>query len=180
MRTLRRILTTTASLGVAFSLTACSAAPNPGTAVESLGVTYTESDITVATDELGGVLGQRLARQDVVSIVAASQPYIDLADQMGVGRNSVETEEMLSQLLLQTGVESEDLSPTTMDVLTAIVVVDVISPEFANPEVVALLGELMASPNTIVNPRYGQFDPEMGLVPTGPLADVIDLNPSGM
>lgn len=176
MKTVKRILAGGMIVGLAVSLGACSSAPNPGTAVESLGVTYTESDITVATDELGEVLGQALPRQNVVSVVAAAQPYFQVAELTGVSPESPEVQQLLEGILAETGTEAEGLNRATLDAVTVLLVSQVMAPQLEDPEVPEMLDSLMSPPNTVINPRYGSFDPEQGVIPAGVLADVVSMN----
>ncbi len=175
MKTVKRILSTGAILGLAVSLGACSSASNPGTAVESLGVTYTESDITVATDQLSDVLGQALSRQDVVFLLAAAQPYFEVASELGIDRDSAEVTQMLAMLVAETGGELESLDQSTLDALATIVVAQTMTTVPVDESAVDTLETLAQAPATVVNPRYGEYDLEQGFVPTGVLADVVEL-----
>lgn len=177
MRIRTRILAVSAIAGIALGMTACSAAPNPGTAVESLGVTYTENDVTVAADELGQVLGQQLSRENVVSVLAIAQPYLQLGEQAGISADAPEIAGMRDEILAETGTDPASLHQTTNDVLSTMLVSQMLSMQVESAQLLGELTELASPPNTIVNPRYGQFSPEAGLTPPGPLADVVQIEP---
>lgn len=174
MKSQKRILAVGAALAIATTLGACSGGTNPGTAVESLGVRYTETDVTQAADQLTQVLGQNVQRDNVVAVLAVSQAYFKVGEELGMTAQSEEVSSMVEQVLVETGTDPETLSQASSDMLSALVLAQMISPAIQeSPEVGAQLEEMMLPPNTVINPRYAQFDPERGLVPAAPFGDVI-------
>ncbi len=175
MKVNRRVLAVCVGVAAALSLGACSSGgANPGTAVESLGVRYTENDLTVATDELTSVMGQQLDRTSVVSFLALAQPYMAMADQVGVSLDDDQFTQPIDQLLETSGASRDGLSQATMDVLNAILLSQVVGASVqADPELNQDFAELIAQ--THVNPRYMSLSMEAGAVPAGPLADVVPL-----
>ena len=179
MNIAKRVLGASAIVGMVVSLGACSSPSSPGTAVESLGVRYTESDVTVATDELGDLFGQPMSRLTIVQVLAMTQPFIDIAQMVGIDRDSPEIEQLVAGYVEEFGKSPSELSAVTLDAITAEVISMEVAPVLSSPGVDELLVAAMSAPNTVINPRYGEFTAEESFVPAGPLADVVPLSTPG-
>lgn len=180
MKLKRRILAAGAAITVAATLGACSGGANPGTAVESLGVRYTEADVTVAADQMEQVLGQEVQRNNVVGLLSVAQPYFSVAEQAGISLESPEVAGTVDEVLEYAGTDPASLTRASRDMLNALVLAQILGPLLQEePEAVIELESLMAEPNTTINPRYAQFELEVGIVPSGPFGDVVNSSQPG-
>lgn len=159
----KRALAGISMLAVAFSVGAC--ASGPGTAVESLGVRYTERDVTVAADELAPVLQMsgQTGRQIVVNLLAQAQPVIQTAEEVGLaGPDDVD---MAAEQIL--GRNADELGRATRDILLTSLYAGQVGP-VVNPDA-------LFPPETIINPRYGELSPATGQLDVPTLGDVVTM-----
>lgn len=176
MKAPKRFLAAAAAVAFGLTLGACSSPADPGTAVESLGVRYTEADVTEVTEDMGVLVGQGLSRDDAVLMLAVTQPYLSVGKELGITAESAEVAQMVEETLSAAGTTAADISPQSVEVLVGLLVGQMIGPAAqADPELGASLDALLMPPNTVVNPRYFSISPENGITPAGPLADVIEL-----
>lgn len=168
-----RLLAVFASVGMLAGLGACTTG---GTAVQSLGVTYTESDVTVVADELAEIVGETsFSRQDAVGMLTQVQPLFAVGEAQGMDLS----EESLSQSAqffldnIGSDVDVETLSAATEQVLASVGVSSALAPVFqSNQQIVQEIMALMSPPNTTVNPRYLSVTPD-GIQAPSLLGDVV-------
>lgn len=159
LRRSKRTLVSASLLVAALSVGAC--ASGPGTAVESMGVRYSERDVTVAVDELAPAMQGQGDRQTVVNMLVQAQPIIQTAQAAGLVSEG--DEEFAAQEIL--GISADDLGRATRDILLTAVYAGQVGP--------AVNVDDMLPPETVVNPRYGSFNPETGQLQVLPLGDVV-------
>lgn len=174
-----RILAVLGSLGLAAGLGACTTG---GDAVESMGVSYSENDVTVAVRDLNDLLGAgSVTRQDTVAFLAQVQPLITVAEENGL---IDPTEEYLNQaaqeILVQISPEGDvtTMSPAARDILAAQAVNGVLSQAVAeNPDLSTEIFQRLQQPSTMINPRYLSVT-EQGMTAPTLLGDVVDTTSS--
>lgn len=167
----RKIVVGLAALSLTSLLGAC-AADNPGAAVQSLGVTYSEADVTVVADQLSKLVGQQMPRNTVVQTLAQTEPILALADAVGMGITE-EQFDSIGQMYVGQGstIDPEDLSAPTKRVLAASAVSQSLGQIVsAQPQLYSQLMAMEQPPQTVVNPRYFAIGSD-GLVPAGLLGD---------
>lgn len=163
--TRRRIGAGIAVLGVALALSGCT--PGPNVAVQSMGVSYTEQEIDEAMPELQELFGgqQQITRDVVISTIVMLQPMFNAFEESGLATQE-QGVALAGQSLAQAGINIEDYSPITQQIL-AFGQLQAAQQMLAqqDPTAIETITENMTSPVTKVNPRYGSFDPQQGLVP---------------
>lgn len=175
-----RVLAAFASLGLIMGLGACTT--SGGTAVQSLGVTYSENDVTVATRQLNDLLGAgKVTRQDTVALLTQVQPLVEVAKEQGVVDPSQAYFESAAKDVLAQVAPTADiakLNRATVEILAAQAVNSALSDALtANPQLSTEVLSLMQKPNTEVNPRYLTVS-DQGLTAPTTLGDVVDLTSS--
>ncbi len=162
------------AVGLVLGLSACSG-PAPGVAVESLGTTYSEEQITTVVNEAGPLFSQDVSRANIVASLSASPAVFEVLAKNGVDTSVEAREELVAGLLEEYlgGLPIEDIDPATVDLLAQIQYYNTFeSLQQVNPDVGPLIDELLKAPNTFVNPRYFYTSPE-GLIFVQAYGDVV-------
>lgn len=140
-------------------LTGCA---RPGTAAVVDG-TYRVSDDQVATfsEDLGRLQGTPVTAQDSLRSLVLAEPVLDLAKAEGIGVTEQQGIELLDSIVEQGGGEPWEYSTELVDVARMSV-----AGQQMDDELNAQVNELILNLAVEVNPRYGTWDPAIGITPT--------------
>lgn len=153
-RTRRGVSAATLALAALLPVSGC-AGQNPNTAAVVNGTVISEKDIDAASRDLAalGTSGQSITKQDILLALILRPFVVEAAQRRGTMVSQSEARAALAK-------EIPDPSPATLDFAQA----SLVSRRLPQQELTALAQQIGTASVTI-NPRYGAFDLQRGMVP---------------
>ena len=152
-RVARMAAALTLAVAASFTVSACGAGPGPGVAAVTDGQVIREADLDAIAADFAKVQGaQAPSRSDMVALLVA-RPYVMEALS---GTGQALTEEGVRQLLSSELPEASDATVRYIQAAT--------SQQRLDQASAAQVQQAMASADIEVDPRYGEFDPNQGIV----------------
>lgn len=164
-RLLSRIAVGLSAVALATSLGACSA--QPGVALVVDGSTYTEDQVSQATNEVSSVLGQPIKNHDITTVLALADSYIEV----GKAHNIEVSDQDVRNFYAKRSEETGRLSDPAVKVLRVSQIFQELSTSVPSDEIGTQIGQLQADRDIEMNPRYGTVDPK-GMISAPSLSGV--------
>lgn len=156
---MRRIATT--ALVIAATATLAAGCARPGTAAMVDGERITDEQVATLSADMERLQGVAPASSEIMSSLITVGPVLEVAEEAGIGVTDQQGIELLDSVVTSGGGEPWDYSDELIDIARLSYI-----SQSLDAETNELINQRLLDIEADVNPRYGSWDPSLGVVPT--------------